>query len=220
MIDEVKKVLIAKQDKGYQNFTSTLTPNKKNILGVRIPEIRNIAKAINQENQLVFLDENDFSYLELELIQAILIGQIKDIALALTYADAFLPVIDTWNTCDLFCGSFKLTKKYQKIVWKWLGHHQTSTNPMTLRVIMVMMLLYFLNNDYIDKVLDKLEIIHADDYYFKMGKAWLLAEMTVKYPTKSLTYLERKDMDPQIKKMAIRKIKDSFRISKTIKDNL
>ncbi len=85
---------------------------------------------------------------------------------------------------------------------------------------MVMMLLYFLNNDYIDKVLDKLEIIQADDYYFKMGKAWLLAEMTVKYPTKSLTYLERKDMDPQIKKMAIRKIKDSFRISKTIKDNL
>jgi len=220
MIDEVKKRLISKHDKKYQNFTSTLTPNKKNILGVRMPEIRNIAKAINQDNPMRFLDENDFSYLELELIQAILIGQIKDIDLALTYATKFLPVIDTWNTCDLFCGSFKLTKKYPKIVWDWLEHHQSSTNPMTLRVIMVMMLLYFLNDDYVEKVLDKLEIINADHYYFKMGKAWLLAEMTVKYPTKSLTYLERKDMDPQIKKMAIRKIKDSFRISKTIKDNL
>ena len=46
-----------------------------------------------------------------------------------------------------------------------------------------------------------------------------LAEMTVKYQLKGLTYLERKDMITN-KKMAIRKIKDSFRISKTIKDNL
>lgn len=220
MIDEVKKILLSKQDKGYQNFTSTLIPNKKNILGVRMPEIRKIAKEINRVNPLGFLDENDFSNMELELIHAILIGNIKDIDLALTYADVFLPVIDTWNTCDLFCGSFKLTRKHPEVVWDWLEHYESSNNPMTLRVIMVMMLIYFLNDDYIDKVLEKIDIIHADEYYFKMGKAWLLAEMTVNYPNKSLTYLDRKDIDPQIKKMAIRKIKDSFRISNTIKDNL
>ncbi|MDD2575241.1 MAG: DNA alkylation repair protein [Acholeplasmataceae bacterium] len=220
MIEEVKKILLSKQDKRYQNFTSTLTPNKKNILGVRMPEIRNIAKEINKKNPLGLLDENDFSNLELELIHAILIGNIKDINVALTYADAFLPVIDTWNTCDLFCGSFKLTRKYPEVVWNWLRQYETSNNPMTLRVIMVMMLLYFLNDDYLDKVLDKLEKINADEYYFKMGKAWLLAEMTVNYPNKSLNYLNRKDIDLQIKKMAIRKIKDSFRISDTIKNNL
>lgn len=220
MINKVKQRLFKCQDIDYQQFTQTLTPNKALILGVRMLEVRKISKEIIKDNPFNFLDENDFSLFELELIQAIVIGSIKDIDLALSYADKFMPIIDTWNTCDLFCGSFKLAKIHQNKVWHWLETYEKSNNPMTLRVIMVMMLIYFLNDDYIDKVLEKIDLIVYDDYYFRMGKAWLLAEMTVNYPAESLAYLQKPDLDLKVKKMAIRKIKDSFRVSNTVKNSL
>ena len=47
MIDFVKNELLKNIDEKYQKFSSSLIPNVDNILGVRLPVLRKIAKKIH-----------------------------------------------------------------------------------------------------------------------------------------------------------------------------
>ena len=93
MIDELKKELILLSDEKYKKFSSSLLPNVDNILGVRLPTLRKIAKKIAKSNYKDFLIQNDNSFAELTLIEAMVIGLIKDENEAFELAENFISKI-------------------------------------------------------------------------------------------------------------------------------
>ncbi len=215
--DLVRDELYKNMDAEYGRFSASLNPNCGNIIGVRIPILRKMAKEIASVNWKEYLDNAVDDTFEEIMLQALVLGyakgRIEDI---LFYTEEFIPKIDNWSVCDTFCSTFKIARKYQKEVWDFLiKFMQTSKIPgeFRLRFVTIMMMDHFLNDEYIDKVLYAYNTMKDDGYYFKMGMAWALATAYVKYPDKTMELLKNNTFDDFTFNKAISKMQESFRIS-------
>ena len=84
----------------------------------------------------------------------------------------------------------------------------------------VMMLDYFLNEEYIDKVLNILLSIDREEYYINMAIAWTLADAYVDFKDKINDIIINKKLSPWVHNKTIQKICESFRISNEDKSYL
>lgn len=91
---------------------------------------------------------------------------------------------------------------------------------MEVRFAAVALMDFFLNDEYIDRVLEIYRRISLDAYYVKMGVAWALSVCYVKYPEKTLALLKEGALDPWTHNKAIQKCRESFRVSKEDKEML
>ena len=104
--------LLSLEDIKYRDFTKGLIPGKDNILGIRTPILKKIAKDISKGNYKEFLKYNKDNYYEETLICGLVIGYIKDVNLVLNkYLDNFIIKIDNWATCDLFVTNLNIVSK-------------------------------------------------------------------------------------------------------------
>lgn len=99
-------------DPEYQKFSAALIPNIDNVLGVRLPELRKIAKKIAKDDWRTYLKTAEDEYFEEIMLQGMVIGYVKtDINDQLSYVASFIPKIDNWSVCDSFCIGLKFTKR-------------------------------------------------------------------------------------------------------------
>jgi len=213
-VNEVKKKLEDLKNPNHQEFIKKLVPGNIPVLGIKNPVLKKIAREIVKKDYKSFLDTNDFSSYELMMIHAYVIGLAKDdIDVLLKYFDNFVNLINDWAVFDILCSSFKIAKREQEKVWNLITSYKKSTHPFKLRVMTVMMLCYFLNDSYIDYVINILDSIKHDHYYTKMGIAWAFATIMTKYRDKCLAYLESSNLDRWTYNKAIQKMIESYRIS-------
>ena len=105
-------------------------------------------------------------------------------------------------------------------MWKFLQNYLKSQKEFYLRFSIVMMLDYFITEEYIDEVLIKLDTIKNDAYYVKMAVAWAISICYIKFPKKTLKYLKQNNLDDWTYNKAIQKTIESYRIDKDTKDIL
>ena len=194
---------------------------KRTTFGISIPELRKFAKKIAKEDYKYFLENDDFSSFELKLLHAFVIGYVKDdIKTILKYFKAFIPQVDDWAVNDSLCQNFRISRKYPDIVWDLLMRYKSSKKEFESRIVSVVLLSHYLNDEYIDRVIDILDKLNTDDYYSQMGVAWAFATIMGKYPDKCLAYLKSKDcrLDEITLKRTKQKIRESFRVSDGIKE--
>ena len=93
--------------------------------------------------------------------------------------------------------------------------YKDSKKEFESRIVSVILLSHYLNDEYIDKVLSVLDSLNTDDYYSQMGVAWAIATVMGKYPEKCINYLKSKDchLDKITRRKSYQKIKESFRVS-------
>ena len=83
------------------------------------------------------------------------------------------------------------------------------------------MLDYFINDEYIDKVINILDGIECDKYYAQMAIAWTIAEIGVKYQSKALEYLKNENhLNKFTYNKSLQKMIESYRIQDEMKDIL
>ena len=95
--EKVKRDIKEMVDEKYRDFHSKLCPGIQNIMGVRIPVLREYAKKLNKEYTLEqILTEVEDEYYEEIMIKGISIGLNKkeDIDKVLKYIESFIPKID------------------------------------------------------------------------------------------------------------------------------
>ena len=164
---------------------------KRTSFGISIPELKKFAKRIASENYRDFLDKNEYETFELRLLHAFVLGFAKDdIHILLEYFDKFVPYVDDWAVNDSLCQSFKIARKYPDIVWKYLMGYKDSKNEFESRIVSVVLLSHYLNDEYIDKVIKVLDSLNTDDYYSQMGVAWAFATVMAFYPDKCIDYMK------------------------------
>lgn len=83
-----------------------------------------------------------------------------------------------------------------------------------------MMMDYYLTDEYIEKVLEKINKIHHEGYYVKMGVAWLISVAFVKYEEKIRNFLSNNNLDDFTYNKALQKIVESNRVTKEVKDEI
>lgn len=112
---------------------------------------------------------------------------------------------------------------YEKDQDEWLAFlkkYLSSEKEYELRFAIVCLLDFFINDTYIDEVLELLADIQHDAYYVKMADAWALSICYIKFPQKTEPILERETLDGEIRKKAVQKIRESLRVSKEEKERL
>ena len=220
MYKKIREDLLSLQDKKYKEFHSSLCPGTDNIIGVRIPTLRNYAKKLSkQEKSKKYISFNKTIYYEEVMLQGMLIGFIKnaDIKDVFELIKNFVPKIDNWAVCDIFCAGLKIVNKNKEIVWNFIQKYLKSKKEFELRFAIVMILDYFIDEKYINEALDIFDNIKHDGYYVKMAVAWAISVAFVKFPKITMKYLHTTKLDDWTYNKSLQKICESLRVTKQTK---
>ena len=218
---KIRKKLQSEADNKYQKFSSSLLPGVKNVLGVRLPVLRKIAREIYKEDWENFLRITPV-YMEEKMLQGMVIGLLKDkdCANILEKIADFIPEIDSWSICDTFCCGLKYTKEHKDKIWNFIKEFAYSEKEYEIRFSHVMMLNYFIEEKYLDEIFELVNIFTSEKYYARMGAAWLISICFIKCPQKTTKFLESTKIDNFTYNKSIQKICESFRVDKETKQKL
>lgn len=208
-------------DPAYCKFSSALIPNIDNVLGIRIPVLRKIAKQIVKDDWQTFLNEYEEKFMEDTMLKGLVIVYLnEDFNSMLELVDTFVPKINNWAVCDTFCMGLKFFKKDKARAFKFLSPYLKSKDEFRLRFAVVVLLAHFVEEDYINRVLKILFSLKSPHYYTNMAIAWAVSVCYVKFPDCTLKYLENSTLDDFCHNKSISKIIESYRVSKEDKEKL
>lgn len=218
---DIKKRIYELADEKYKDFHSRLCPGTTNIVGVRTPVLRNYAKELNRKYSLnELLKEIDDTLYEEIMLQGMLIGLSKNIEEVLKYTKTFIPKIDNWAICDVFCAGLKITKKYKKEMWNFIQKYLNSDKEFEIRFGIVIILDYYIDEEHLDKNFEIFQKIKNDNYYVKMAIAWAISICLIKYYDRTIKYLEKAKLDNWTYNKSLQKAIESYRISDEQKEYL
>lgn len=207
-------------DLKYKNFQSSLCQTKYLMLGIKIPTLRNIAKQISKSNYEDFLKLVTNTYYEEVLIEGLVIANIKDEKIFSKYFNSYLKKIDNWAICDSFCNSLKIVNTNPKKYFNLSLKLAKSPKEFTSRVGLIIILNFFIKEEYLQDIFNLLDNIKSDKYYINMAEAWLICELYIYYPKETTNYLKNNNLNNFTHNKAISKIRESYRISKEDKEYL
>lgn len=211
----IKEKIIALADEQYRSFSTALLPGIDHILGVRLPQLRKIAKEIAKTNWRYYLAAAEDEYFEERMLQGMVIGYVRtDIDERLQLTENFVSRIDNWAICDSFCSGLKFTVENREKVWSFLQPYFFSEKEYHVRFALVMLLTYFLVDDYLIRVLKTMDLIRHQGYYAQMGLAWAVSICYLKFPVQTLVILQCNDWDDFTYNKALQKISESKKIDR------
>ena len=220
-MDFIQKRLLSLQDEKHRSFNSKLIPNIPidSQIGVRIPDIRRLAKEIrNTDEAEVFLNTLPHKYFEENNLHGYLIEWINDFDKAIEYTEKFLPFIDNWATCDTV--SPKVFKKNLPLLYEKIKEWLKSGDTYTIRFGVNMLMKFFLDENFSEEVLKLVCEIESEEYYVNMVRAWFFATAMAKQREATIPFLEEKRLDKWTHNKTIQKCIESYRITKEDKQKL
>jgi len=220
--EEIRKEFLKNIDLNYREFSErTVVPKSYAAAGIRMPVIRQYAKEIRNGDWRSYLDKICDEYSEDMILRGIIIAAAKmspDERFA--KIREFVPLIDNWAICDSFCSSLKFADKNKDAVWDMIIPFLDTEEEFQIRFAVVMMLTYFIDEIYIDKVIEHMERIRHPGYYVKMAVAWSLSYCFIKFPQKTMKYLKDNTLDDFTYNKALSKITDSLRTDDNMKTEI
>lgn len=204
-------------DLKYKAFHSSLIPDDESdsFIGIRMPDMRKIAKEISKGNAREFLNISKTEYYEQRIISAIVTGLIKteNFEDFISLVNNFIPKINNWAVCDGFCAGLKEVKKYKIKFFDYLTNYLESKNEWYIRFAFVIMLDYYLDSEFIDDVLARCDSVNSDKYYILMAQAWMLATAYAKQKEKTHKYFLKNNLNDATFNKAIQKCIESRRVT-------
>lgn len=199
---------------GYRNFHANLVPGIEDILGVRLPILKKIAKEIAKGNYRSYLALAQSNHYEEIMLQGLVIGFIKtDIDTMLALVADFVPKIHCWSVCDSFASGLHLIKKHKEKGYAFLQPYAFAEEEYEIRFAFVMLMDYFMEEAYLQRIFALIEQAKKETYYVKMAIAWLLSVAYIKFPGETLAYLQKNTLDDFTYRKALQKIIESNRVS-------
>lgn len=227
MKEEIRNRLQELLQEGYKEFSQGLIPTNKNVmLGVKIPLLRKLAREVAKGDWRSFLQAyegpGEGLYYEEIMLQGMVIACAKmELEERLERVRRFVPLIDNWAVCDIFCGDSKWAEKAPGEAWELVRSYLASDRVFEIRFGVIMMLSHFLTAAYIGKVLIALDGIprareeggNGENYYVEMAVAWCLATAAAKFRDETFAYFEKTNLSGTVLKKTAQKMRDSYRIS-------
>ncbi len=216
----IEYFLKIKDDK-YRDFTAKLLPtvDPKTIIGVKIPDVKAYAKKyVKDEESKEFINKLPHDYMEEYLLHAQLISLNKDIDEVIDLLDKFLPYVNNWSVCDTIKPTIikKYPDKFLSVIKKWIK----SKEEYRVRFCIVILLNYYLDDNFSDEINELVLNIKRDEFYINMARAWYFSFALIKQYDKTIHIFEEGLLDKWTNNKSIQKARESFRIDNNIKDIL
>lgn len=209
-------------DPAYKAFNESLLPGVETAYGIRLPQMRQVAKALLRQDPAGFLEHFQPNCYEETQLRGLVIGGMKlPWEEKRPLVEDFLPRIDNWAVCDTFCGSLKPRFPQDvPLMWEFLIPLYASEEEYKARFAAVMQLSHFVDAVHLEEGLGLLGQVRHPGYYAKMAVAWALSVWFVKFPQETESLLAQRAFDPWVQNKAIQKVRESRRVSKEDKDRL
>ncbi len=210
----ITELLFELRDEEYAAFQAKLTPSvdKELFIGVRVPEVRKLAKKLkNEPTASEFLRELPHKYYDENMLHGLLVSEIKDYEKAVEETDRFLPFVDNWAVCDIM--SPKVFKKHKTELLEKIREWTRSEETYTIRFGIEMLMSHFLDEDFRAECLEIPAAVHSEEYYVNMMIAWFFATALAKQWDAAVPYLEQGRLDEWVHKKTVQKARESYRIT-------
>ena len=216
---QVREYLFSQRDEEYRRFSLSLMPtvDGSRVIGVRVPLIRKYARTMTPEHAAEFMSCRHF-YHEEKYLHGALICFMRDPCAIIDELERFLPCVDNWAVCDGLRPKALLKHTdalYPKIL-EWIS----SEHEYTVRFAIGLLCSFYLGDAFSEDHLSLVGGVNRDEYYVKMMAAWYFAEAAARVGECAVGYIERGDMPIDVRKSAIKKARESFKISKETKQRL
>lgn len=209
----LREQLFGLADPRYRDFSASLTPGAGKMIGVRLPQLRAIAREIARGEWRGWLAAADNEYFEERMLQGLVIGYARcptDEKLRLVAR--FVPTIDNWAVCDCFCWRLKAAER--EPMREFILPYFRSSQEYEVRFAVVMALSNFVEAEYLDRLLELLGSVRHEGYYARMGVAWAVSVCFAKFPARTRRWLEQEcPLDDRTYNKALQKIIESYRVS-------
>ena len=219
IIEQIKNI----SDEKYREFHKSICPGVDQIIGVRIPKLRNYAKELLKKYKCQdLLNILEDEYYEEIMLKGMLIGlnRKENIEETIKRIKKFVPEINNWAICDTFCAGLKTTKKNKEKIWEIIKKYLESKQEFEIRFAVVMILDYYIEEKYLKEIYKICDKIKHEGYYVKMAVAWCLSICLIKYYDQTIEYLNNCHLDDFTYQKSIQKAIESYRITKEQKEEL
>ena len=231
---------------------------KRRVLGLHAPEIKAVAKQLSREGGEVAMPDGTHRICVngAELISAfeavpseslcyeetVIWGYLINLEMCslderLAMLGRYVPVLDNWAVCDSYCAHAKwMVRADKEVLWAFLSRWFSSEREFEVRFAVVVAMVYFLNEEWLDKVFERINSLDfdrikskyksvkgkpkmaqqgtvqgAEPYYVRMGVAWLLATALAKFPDQTRAFVRASNLPADVVKLYIRKARESFK---------
>ena len=198
---DVSLLLKERSSEKLKAFSAKLLPGieESRILGVKVPELRKVAKELVASGEYKeFLTEKHF-YVEEVILHGLMLGCAKlTIDELMRELEKFLPQADNWMVTDCTASGLKAVKKNRDAFYlkclEWLE--------------------YFLDEDFRKDIPALLARYDTDSYYINMAIAWYFSVALVKHYDEVIgLFRSRAIVNPWVHNKSIQKAIESYRIS-------
>ena len=231
---------------------------ERRVMGLHSPEIKAVAKQLSREGGEVVMPDgtrricangaevirafeavqNECLCYEETVIWGYLINiEKRSLDERLAMLGRYVTVLDNWAVCDSYCAHAKWMARADKAtLWAFLERWFDSEHEFEVRFAVVVAMCYFLNDEWLDKVFERINSLDfdrikskyksvkgkpkmaqqgsvqgAEPYYVRMGVAWLLATALAKFPDATRAFARSSNLPADVIKLYIRKAHESFR---------
>ena len=216
---EYVKYLVSLKNEKNKLFSEKLISTKYEILGLKIPNQREIAKEISKGNIKSFLSFNEYRYHEEVMIALFVLAYSKDINLLNEYLDKYISYIDNWSLCDSFTSSLKYLRNNEDYFNKFKDYSKSS-DEYKVRFAITSILFIYIDDKHTDEIFNIIDQVNIDKYYVNMAISWLLCELFIKQRNKTIKYIKHTKINDFTFNKFISKCCDSYRVSKSDKEFL
>ena len=243
--DNLIERLKREAEEQYRIFNQKFVLTNRNVmLGVKVPKMRSIAREITAGDWEGFLEGYGFRIAgdgcvtercrTIFFEEVMIIGMVIDLinvppSVRLVLVAQFVPLIDNWAVCDVFCGGAKWVgepgrgpKACNRVpleqVWEFLQRYlfgsasepASGSSEFEIRFGVVMLMSYFLVPEYVGKVFEVIGKVRKGDYYVDMAVAWCLATARAKFDAQTQAFVAGAGLPAGVLKKYEQKVRDSL----------
>lgn len=208
------------QDKKYLEFNKKTIYTNYEMIGIRVPILRNIAKKIKKTSMETYLEVANPNTFEEIFIYGLIISYIKDYNNFLKHFTLYLKYIDNWAISDMVVSSFKIISKNKESFEEQIKMLLKSKNEYEVRVAIVSLMYYYIEKEKLKDIFKYLNDITHEGYYVHMAIAWTISEIYINYKQETIAYLKNNNLKKITQNKAIQKIRESNRVSQEEKENV
>lgn len=208
-------------DSAYQAFSKKLNPGVTQVLGVRIPQIKTLAKQmVKTENISILLKQNHLVYMEEKILYGCIVAYSNlSFVEKQEYIKALLSTCTCWAETDTLVSVCSFIKTNLPAVWQDLPSFINGTE-FEQRWFFLVQMKYFLTQAYLPQIFENICRHGQDVYYVNMAKAWLLCEALIHFYEPTKRFLQSASLNPWVKNKAIQKARESYRLIPAQKQEL
>ena len=216
---------------GNAEFTRRLHPGVEGVLGIRLPDLRNLARRIARQDAAAYLqaventpEAEQSPYMEARTLHGLVLGYVHPTSVDdyLAHVARWVPRINSWSVCDAFqlADARRLLAEHRDRIWQFALPWLDSDHEYTVRFGVVLFMLYFIEADHVSVVLDRLCAVRHEGYYVRMAVAWAVAECYIRFPEHTLPIFEQHRLPLWTHNKALQKIRESLRPDEAVKAQL